>query len=110
MINKWYIAAQEVVKTLKSKHAGTFQESALFKGTKTSYRELAKEFVTFLRKNDILIDVKKSSRSDYYIVKMNKIFKNKISRFADQGIFFQEIIPFFKKNIVDFDNIRKQVE
>ena len=100
--NRWYIAAQEVAKTIKKRPSGSFVEDGLFKGTDLKYREIAVQFVAFLKKHNILSAIKKSKRSSYDIVKLNPDYRNQISAFVDQGTLFPELVTFFKKHVDGF--------
>lgn len=100
--NRWYIAAQEVAKTLKRRHSGSFVEDGLFKGTDLKYREFAVQFVSFLKKQNILIAIKKSKRSSYDIVKLNSEYRNQIFDFVEKGTLFPELEAFFKKYVENF--------
>jgi GTPase SAR1 family protein len=93
----WYQAAQEVVKTIEHKIAGTLHDSSLYNGTKIDQREFARDFVEFLKKKGVLKVVCKSKLGHGDVVKLNPKFRTIISDFSTHGIVHDVFRPFFEK-------------
>jgi hypothetical protein len=93
----WYHATQEVAKTLETKIAGSFHESSLYKGTKNDYRDVAKEFVEYLKNKNILIITTSKSKLGYGdVVKLNPKYRDVISDFSRNGTINDLLEGFFK--------------
>lgn len=93
----WYEAAREVTRTLERRIAGTHQDSSLAKGTKLQYRELANEFVDFLKSRGVLQKVKASGKGST-IVKVASTHREAIREFSLNGIIGDVLRPFFDRS------------
>lgn len=91
----WYLAAQEVAKTIEKRLSGTHKEHGLAKGTQEEFREVAQKFVRYLVTKKILLRVKKD-RADW-IVKLNPKYRSIITEFRSQGNITPELLPFFQQ-------------
>lgn len=93
----WYEAAREVTRTLERRLAGTHQDASLSKGTKSTHRVFAREFVNFLVKTNVLRRLKKSDSGPGYIVKVADDKRGLISDFSQKGIIDTSLKPFFDR-------------
>lgn len=101
----WYEAAREVTKTLEGRMAGTHQDISLAKGTRNENRQFAQDFVSFLVRKRILLVVVKSDRSSGNVVRVNPKKRDIIREFSNDGIIAEELRPFFRKFLKDWDHI-----
>jgi hypothetical protein len=93
----WYEAAREVTRTLEKRIAGTHQDVALSKGTKSDQREFARAFVDFLVSQKVLFRVKKSDTGPGWILKVHRSYRGTISDFSQNGIIDPVLKPFFDR-------------
>lgn len=92
----WYEAAREVTRTLEKRMAGTHQDSSLAKGTKLEYRDLANEFVDFLKSRGVLERVKTSGKGST-IVRVARAHREAIHEFSQNGAIHDVLRPFFDR-------------
>ncbi len=93
----WYEAAREVTRTLEKRMAGTHQDVALWKGTRTEQRDFARAFVEFLTSQGILFQVKKSDTGPGWVLKVHRKHRSLISDFSQRGVISPELKSFFDR-------------